>query len=122
MAGDEEWRKMANTHKMKPEDVKVAGVEGSESPPDRTQGKCYTRGATFHTAIKPWPSVASLLLLPLDIPSCMSRKSLKPLPKMLARLLLESPNPKTLTLGSSSSRSSGSIILVLAMKVLLLMS
>ena len=71
----------------------------------------------------PFENFALGLFDGLDISPCMSRKSLKPLPKMLARLLLEPPNPKTLTLGSSSSRSSGSgsIILELAMKVLLLM-
>ncbi len=38
MAEDEEWRKMADTHKMKPEDVKAAGVEGSKRPPGHNPG------------------------------------------------------------------------------------
>ncbi|GMY29171.1 Transmembrane protein [Fagus crenata] len=38
MAEDEEWRKMADTQKMKPEDVKAAGVEGSKRPPGHNPG------------------------------------------------------------------------------------
>lgn len=38
MAGDEDWRKMADTHKMKPEDVKAAGVEASKRPPGHHPG------------------------------------------------------------------------------------
>ncbi|KAJ7966274.1 Transmembrane protein [Quillaja saponaria] len=38
MAGNEDWKKMADTHKMKPEDVKAAGVEGSKRPPGQNPG------------------------------------------------------------------------------------
>ncbi|OVA14451.1 hypothetical protein BVC80_1365g7 [Macleaya cordata] len=34
----EEWRKNADTHKMKPEDVKAAGVEASKRPPGQQPG------------------------------------------------------------------------------------
>ncbi|XP_028799170.1 uncharacterized protein LOC114754552 [Neltuma alba] len=33
MAGEEEWRKNAETHKMTAEEVKAAGVEASKRPP-----------------------------------------------------------------------------------------
>ncbi|KAG2700344.1 hypothetical protein I3843_07G225500 [Carya illinoinensis] len=39
MGGDEEWRKTADTHKMKPEDVKAAGLEGSKRPPGQHPGE-----------------------------------------------------------------------------------
>ncbi|TMW95565.1 hypothetical protein EJD97_008657 [Solanum chilense] len=39
MAGNnEEWRKMAETHKMSPEEVKKAGVESSKRPPGHNPG------------------------------------------------------------------------------------
>ncbi|KAF3619904.1 hypothetical protein CQW23_18973 [Capsicum baccatum] len=39
MAGDnEEWRKMADTTKMSPEEVKKAGVEASKRPPGHNPG------------------------------------------------------------------------------------
>ncbi|GAA0155791.1 hypothetical protein LIER_43331 [Lithospermum erythrorhizon] len=34
----EEWRKMADTHKMSPEEVKKAGVEASRRPPGHNPG------------------------------------------------------------------------------------
>ena len=52
MAGDEEWRKMANTHKMKPEDVKVAGVEGSKSPPGQNPGEVLHQRRNFPYSYK----------------------------------------------------------------------
>ncbi|KAI4337239.1 hypothetical protein L6164_015682 [Bauhinia variegata] len=33
MDGEKGWRKMGDTHKMSPEEVKAAGVEGSKRPP-----------------------------------------------------------------------------------------
>ncbi|KAL6501900.1 hypothetical protein OROGR_027033 [Orobanche gracilis] len=33
MAGNEDWRENADTHKMSPEEVKRAGVEASKRPP-----------------------------------------------------------------------------------------
>lgn len=38
MGGNEEWRKNAETHKMTPEQVKAAGVEGSKRPPGHGPG------------------------------------------------------------------------------------
>ncbi|KAF5748118.1 hypothetical protein HS088_TW04G00068 [Tripterygium wilfordii] len=38
MTGNEDWRKNADTHKMSPEDVKAAGVEGSKRPPGNNPG------------------------------------------------------------------------------------
>ncbi|KAL0393939.1 UNVERIFIED_CONTAM: hypothetical protein Slati_4360100 [Sesamum latifolium] len=38
MAGNEEWRKNADTHKMSPEEVKRAGVEASKRPPGHNPG------------------------------------------------------------------------------------
>ncbi|GER36583.1 hypothetical protein STAS_12920 [Striga asiatica] len=38
MAGSEEWRKNADTHKMSPEEVKRAGVEASKRPPGSGPG------------------------------------------------------------------------------------
>ncbi|KDP33509.1 hypothetical protein JCGZ_07080 [Jatropha curcas] len=38
MARDEEWRQAADTHKMSPEEVKAAGVEGSKRPPGHNPG------------------------------------------------------------------------------------
>ncbi|KAK2999207.1 hypothetical protein RJ639_023286, partial [Escallonia herrerae] len=38
MGGDEEWRKMADTHKMSPEEVKRAGVEASKRAPGHDPG------------------------------------------------------------------------------------
>ncbi|XP_009783119.1 uncharacterized protein [Nicotiana sylvestris] len=38
MAGNEEWRKMADTTKMSPEEVKNAGVEASKRPPGHSPG------------------------------------------------------------------------------------
>ncbi|KAJ4838938.1 hypothetical protein Tsubulata_042301 [Turnera subulata] len=38
MAGNERWRKNAETHKMSPEEVKAAGVEGSKRPPGHNPG------------------------------------------------------------------------------------
>ncbi|KAL7122306.1 hypothetical protein ACP275_01G037600 [Erythranthe tilingii] len=38
MAGNEEWRKNADTHKMSPEEVKSAGVEASKRPPGSSPG------------------------------------------------------------------------------------
>ncbi|EEF46871.1 uncharacterized protein LOC8274180 [Ricinus communis] len=38
MAGDEDWRKQADTHKMSPEEVKAAGIEGSKRPPGHNPG------------------------------------------------------------------------------------
>lgn len=38
MAGNEEWRKMADTTKMSPEEVKNAGVEASMRPPGHNPG------------------------------------------------------------------------------------
>lgn len=38
MSGNEEWRKMADTHKMSPEEVKAAGVEASRRPPGGGHG------------------------------------------------------------------------------------
>ncbi|XP_057428368.1 uncharacterized protein LOC130721583 [Lotus japonicus] len=43
--GDEEWRKMADTHKMSPEQVKAAGVEASKRPPGHGPGPA---GGTLH--------------------------------------------------------------------------
>lgn len=37
-AGNEEWKKMADTHKMSPEEVKAAGVEASKRPPGHNPG------------------------------------------------------------------------------------
>lgn len=34
----DEWRKNADTHKMSPEEVKKAGVEGSKRPPGHNPG------------------------------------------------------------------------------------
>lgn len=108
---------MADTHKMKPEDVKAAGVEGSKRPPGQNPGEVLHQRRNFPYSYKTMAIGGLLISAAIGyISPCMLRKSLKPLPKMLARLLLELPNPKTLTLGSSSSRSSGSIILELAMK------
>lgn len=39
MAGNEEWRKNADTHKMSTEEVKRAGVEASQRPPGRHPGE-----------------------------------------------------------------------------------
>ncbi|XP_044471004.1 uncharacterized protein LOC123200001 [Mangifera indica] len=40
MAGEEEdWRRNADTHKMSPEEVKKAGVEGSRRPPGQHPGE-----------------------------------------------------------------------------------
>ncbi|CAI9086968.1 OLC1v1020913C1 [Oldenlandia corymbosa var. corymbosa] len=38
MAANEDWRKNADTHKMSPEDVKRAGLEGSKRPPGQNPG------------------------------------------------------------------------------------
>ncbi|KAF8400517.1 hypothetical protein HHK36_013816 [Tetracentron sinense] len=38
MGGGEEWRKMADTHKMGPEEMKSAGVEASKRPPGQQPG------------------------------------------------------------------------------------
>ncbi|KAA8521703.1 hypothetical protein F0562_012376 [Nyssa sinensis] len=38
MGGEEEWRKMADTHKMSSEEVKSAGVEASKRPPGHNPG------------------------------------------------------------------------------------
>lgn len=38
MAKNEDWRKMADTHKMSPDEVKAAGVEGSKRPPGHNPG------------------------------------------------------------------------------------
>ncbi|KAH7523960.1 uncharacterized protein LOC107419762 [Ziziphus jujuba] len=38
MAKEEEWRKMADTHKMSPDEVKAAGVEASKRPPGHNPG------------------------------------------------------------------------------------
>ncbi|KAA0064577.1 uncharacterized protein E5676_scaffold134G001310 [Cucumis melo var. makuwa] len=38
MGSNEEWRKNADTHKMRPEDVKAAGVEASKRPPGHHPG------------------------------------------------------------------------------------
>ncbi|KAL3500304.1 hypothetical protein ACH5RR_039397 [Cinchona calisaya] len=38
MAGNEDWRKNADTHKMSPEDVKRAGVDASKRPPGHNPG------------------------------------------------------------------------------------
>ncbi|PON99237.1 Transmembrane protein [Trema orientale] len=38
MARDEDLREMADTHKMSPEEVKAAGVEGSKRPPGHNPG------------------------------------------------------------------------------------
>ncbi|KAL8521824.1 hypothetical protein ACS0TY_012114 [Phlomoides rotata] len=38
MAGNEDWRKNADTHKMSPEEVKRAGVEASKRPPGHNPG------------------------------------------------------------------------------------
>lgn len=39
MPGNEEWRKTADTHKMSPEEVKAAGLEGSKRPPGYNPGE-----------------------------------------------------------------------------------
>lgn len=38
MAGNEDWRKNADTHKISPEEVKRAGVEASKRPPGHNPG------------------------------------------------------------------------------------
>ncbi|PIA45864.1 hypothetical protein AQUCO_01600246v1 [Aquilegia coerulea] len=38
MGSTEDWRKNADTTKMKPEDVKAAGVESSKRPPGQNPG------------------------------------------------------------------------------------
>ncbi|KAF4373183.1 hypothetical protein F8388_019365 [Cannabis sativa] len=38
MEKNEEWRKMADTHKMSQEEIKAAGVEGSQRPPGHNPG------------------------------------------------------------------------------------
>ncbi|KAL9439917.1 hypothetical protein AB3S75_018726 [Citrus x aurantiifolia] len=38
MVANERWRKNADTHKMSPEEVKRAGVEGSKRPPGHNPG------------------------------------------------------------------------------------
>jgi hypothetical protein len=45
--GDEAWRKNAETHKMSPEDVKAAGVEGSKRPPGHHPGGVLHQRRTF---------------------------------------------------------------------------
>lgn len=52
MEGDEEWRKMADTHKMKPEDVKAAGVEGSKRPPGQNPGEVLHQRRNFPYSYK----------------------------------------------------------------------
>ncbi|KAK2631429.1 hypothetical protein EUGRSUZ_L02917 [Eucalyptus grandis] len=37
--GDGDWRKMADTHKMSPEEVRAAGVEASKRPPGHGPGE-----------------------------------------------------------------------------------
>ncbi|XP_030523489.1 uncharacterized protein LOC115736111 [Rhodamnia argentea] len=37
--GDQDWRKMADTHKMSPEEVRAAGVEASKRPPGQRPGE-----------------------------------------------------------------------------------
>ncbi|XP_002285534.1 uncharacterized protein LOC100254214 [Vitis vinifera] len=39
MSGKEEWRKMADTHMMKDEEVKTKGVEASKRPPGHNPGE-----------------------------------------------------------------------------------
>ncbi|KAL7605599.1 hypothetical protein Lser_V15G17676 [Lactuca serriola] len=36
--GEEDWRKLADTHKMSPEEVKKVGVESSKRPPGHNPG------------------------------------------------------------------------------------
>lgn len=38
MAGNDDWRRNADTHKMSPEDMKRAGVDGSKRPPGSNPG------------------------------------------------------------------------------------
>ncbi|WCJ30398.1 hypothetical protein M5689_011961 [Euphorbia peplus] len=38
MAGNEDWRKRADTTKMSNEDIKAAGVQGSKRPPGQNPG------------------------------------------------------------------------------------
>ena len=38
MAGGEDWRNNADTHKMSPEDVRKAGVDNSKRPPGHSPG------------------------------------------------------------------------------------
>ncbi|XP_062163312.1 LOW QUALITY PROTEIN: uncharacterized protein LOC133870242 [Alnus glutinosa] len=47
MGGEEEWRKNAETHKMSPEEVKAAGVEGSKRPPSHQPGGVLHQRRTF---------------------------------------------------------------------------
>ncbi|KAH7841409.1 hypothetical protein Vadar_029553 [Vaccinium darrowii] len=49
MAGEEEWRKNADTHQMSPEEVKKAGVEASRRPPGHNPGEVLhqRRGLRF---------------------------------------------------------------------------
>ncbi|XP_047966797.1 uncharacterized protein LOC125211136 [Salvia hispanica] len=44
MAGNEEWRKNADTHKMSPEEVRRSGVEASKRPP----GSGHHPGEVLH--------------------------------------------------------------------------
>jgi hypothetical protein len=106
--GDEAWRKNAETHKMSPEDVKAAGVEGSKRPPGHHPGGVLHQRRTFPyrlTAIPPWPLAASLSLLPSDTSSYTSRKNPKPPPETSARWPWEPPNLRTLAQGSRANGS-----------------
>ncbi|XP_031279549.1 uncharacterized protein LOC116137993 [Pistacia vera] len=53
MTGDEDWRRNADTHKMSPEEVKKAGVEGSRRPPGHHPGDVLhqRRSLPFSTPI-----------------------------------------------------------------------
>lgn len=39
MTERQEWRKTADTHKMRPEDVKAAGLDSSKRPPGQNPGE-----------------------------------------------------------------------------------
>ncbi|KAI3468353.1 hypothetical protein Pfo_025016 [Paulownia fortunei] len=47
MAGNEDWRKNADTCKMSPEEVKRAGVEASKRPPGHNPGEILHQRRTL---------------------------------------------------------------------------
>ncbi|KAK9947215.1 hypothetical protein M0R45_012647 [Rubus argutus] len=92
-SGNEEWRKMADTHKMSPEEVKRAGVEASKGHLAITLGVFFTSGATFLLAPPACSSVASSSAPPLATSPSTPRKNPKLLREMFARVSTNIADP-----------------------------
>ncbi|RVX19540.1 hypothetical protein CK203_005015 [Vitis vinifera] len=101
MSGKEEWRKMADTHMMKDEEVKTKGVEASKRPPGHNPGEVLHQRRKLPYSPPTMAVAGFLIAATLGYFTLYAMKKLRPLPKMWPKLPPARRSPRTLILASN---------------------